>query len=234
MNTACFPTTWSRACSTWLNLPEVAWSEVVQSESEYDFGKAKYCFIELQALEEHVPAPKLEDYSVPGATKMIMEYERVIEAPMDLVFDVISDMEFRHDFMPNLVGSDMFNHKITQTGSTHRCVIKRDESDPFFIAHNFAFDQNKVTFVESNHKDKFANIFTLVAIGKGLTRFKISTFAKPHLIKELLFRLLMKKKSLQSCEASFSNFNDYCKKLHAEGQEHSNRIVLPQEVALAA
>ena len=218
------------ACATWKNLPQEAWSEVVHTEEIYDFGKAKYCYVELESLLEQVPDPKPVDYSIPGATHKLFEINQLVEAPIDLAFNVLSDYSFRQEFFEGIIDYDMLNHKITQNGSTHRCVIKRKESDPFFISHDYSFGKNKTTFVESSHKDKFTSIYTLTAVEKNLTRLEMTAFTKPSFFNRMLFNLFIKKKIVKKAIQTFANFNDYCKKLVAENRPHSSQIVLPKEV----
>ncbi len=223
-----------RACATWMSLPEVAWSDVTQGEEELDTGTTKYCFVELEPLSSYVPEPKVEDYSISGATKKLMENEHVIEAPIDLAFDVLSDLSYRHEFTTGLVGSDSLSDSLTRTGSTHRCVFGEDQKNPFFVSHNFTFEQSKVTFVESNHKDGLVMVWSLTAIGKGLTRMNLSIFVKPNFIKELLFKLMLKKKYMANNQQTLSKFNEKCKELVAEGKQHRSQIVLPEEVLKVA
>lgn len=217
-----------RACSTWLNLEEVAWSDINKRTSEYDFGKAKYCFLELEALEEHIPEPRIEDYSIHGKKESLLNTEVTIQAPIQTVFNVISDMDFRHHFMFHLQGSDKLNHKIAQTGSTHRCIINQNEADPFFVAHRFDFNQNKITFVESNHRDQYDNVFSMVAISKGITRFQLSTFGKMNFIQKLRFRLFKKKMYDEMNEKVWNDFKEYCEQLVQESKSHRSQIILPQ------
>ncbi|MEO1259922.1 MAG: DUF2652 domain-containing protein [Bacteroidota bacterium] len=218
------------ASETWKNLPQKAWSEVVEMEEEYDFGKANYTYLELEPLLAKVPDPEPVDYSVPGATEKIIEVEQLVEAPLDMAFDVISDYSFRHEYADGLLDSDMLNHKITQNGSTHRCVIKRDESDPFFISHGYSFDEKEVTFAESSQKNNLTTVYRLTAVGPNRTRIQLTIFTKPNFFKLLLFNLFIKKKVVKSSIQTLFNFNGYCKKLIAENRQHPNQIVLPKEV----
>jgi hypothetical protein len=219
-----------RACSTWLNLEEVSWAPVGHTEEEYDFGMAKYCYIGLEALENHIPEPKKEDYSMPGLTSKFIECECVIEAPIDLVFDVLSDMSYRHEWLTHVKDSDQLNHEISQNGSSHRCVIKGDKSDPTMVAHGFDFAPNKITFVETNHRDKSASVWVLHSIGKGLTRLENTMYCKPNFFKKALFNLMMKKKYDKINDANLTLLKDYCKKLVKEGRSHPHQVVLPKSV----
>ena len=74
---------------------------------------------------------------------------RLIDAPLATVFNALTDLSFRHEWQPGLEGSDQLNHAIAQGGSTHRCVIKHDDSDPFWVAHDFDVAPDRVTFTET-------------------------------------------------------------------------------------
>ena len=124
----------------------------------------------------------------------------------------------------------MLNHKIAQNGSTHRCVIKRDESDPEFVAHDYSFKRNKITFVESSHKQGFTSIYSLTAIDKEKTRVEVIAFTKPNFFKLLILNLFFKKKIIKSAKQTMINLNQRCKKMVAKNLQHSSQIILPDEV----
>ena len=219
------------ACDTWEKLSEVVvFSDVIEMEEEYDFGKANYSYIELGPLKNQLAEPTIEDYNIKGSTEKLFQVEQVIEAPIDLTFNVLSDYSFRHEYSDRLVDSDMVNHKITQNGSTHRCVIKRDESDPLFVAHDYSFNKNKITFIESSQKQKFTCVYSLTSINKQQTQITMTAFTKPNFFKVLILNLFFKKKVIKSAKQTFINLNEMCKKMVAENLQHFNQIILPDEV----
>lgn len=221
------------ACPSWSELPELAWSEIFHYEEDYDFGPAKYCYLNLGALAKLVPEPTVEDFSIPEATQKVLESEGVIEAPLDITFSVVSDYYFRSKFFVALLDDDMQNHKIAQNGSIHRCIIEKNKDGPVLVAHDFSFDQNKITFVESDHKNGTSTIYSLLAIGKGVTRIEMTTFVVPHFFKVLLFNLFFKKKMAKGMKESWRILNEYCKKLILEKKQHPNEIILPEKLIQA-
>ena len=218
------------ACPSWRNLPEMAWSEISHLEEEYDFGSAKYSYLDLNDLAKLVPEPTVEDYSVPRATQMVFDSEGVIEVPIGLAFNVVSDYYFRADFFEGQHGNDMQNHQVFQNGSRHRCLVGKKENDPVIMANNFTFDENKITFVESNQRDDVSTVWTLLAIGKGVTRVRMTIFVVPNFFRILLFKLFMKKKLAKDMQKTWRNLEAYCKKLIAENKRHSSEVVLPEGV----
>lgn len=223
-----------KACSTWVELPTVAWSKVESGIEEYEAGMVKYCHLSLAPLYEHVPEPTFEDYSLKGKLMELINAEIIIEAPLDLTFDVVSDLGFRHNWLNHIKGSDQLNSKITQNGSTHRCVIKDNESDPFMVAHSFEKKNNTITFWETNHKDGGESLFKLTETKNGHTRFQYTYYAKKNFIVKWMFKLFLRKKFDKINVQNNHTLNEYCKKLVLEGKRHPNSIVLKNAVAIAA
>ena len=221
------------ACVTWSHLPEVGWGEIVYSQEEYDFGSAKFGYSELGNLAGEVPAPRLEDFSIPGATKKIFESTGVIDAPIDITFNVVSDYDFRSKFVVGQLDSEILSHKIFQNGTVHKCVLDRRGRDPVLVTHDITYDQNQITFVESNQKNGVSAVWTLNAIAENKTQIVIANFIKPNLLKAGLFKLFLKNKITKGLEDSWQILNTYCKGLYAEHQQHPNSIVLPGQVTQA-
>ncbi len=218
------------ANSSWTNLNDTAWGEVNQAEEAYDSGIVKYSFMTLTPLRNEVPDPVLEDYTIDGVTQKIFESDAVIEAPLDLVFNVISDYTVRKEFQAGLKNIDQINHQIAQNGSEHRCIIQGTGIKPTILSHDFSFAQNQITFVESDFKRNASVIWSLKAMEGQKTKIEISNFIKPSFIKKLMFKILIKKKFEKLSRASWIKLNDYCKILLAENKQHPNEIVLPDHV----
>ncbi|NND07029.1 MAG: DUF2652 domain-containing protein [Saprospiraceae bacterium] len=218
------------ACPSWFKLNELAWGETSHLEEEYDFGKVIYSFLELEKLKERVPEPEPEDFSIPNATKKIFETEGVVEAPIEITFNVLSDYYFRSEFVVGQLANDMQNHKIFQHGSIHRCLLGKSVPDPVFVTHDFNFNKKKITFVESDKINSISVVWILQAIDKDSTHITHSSFMKPHFLKGILFSLFMKKNVTKDWDNSWPILKEYCKKLATENKVHPNSIVLPKEV----
>ncbi len=215
-----------KACATWVELPTVAWSEVEHGNSQYDFGAAQYCYLPLHPLRAYVPEPKIEDFSLPGKKMKVMETEGAIQAPLEMVFNVISDLSFRHGWMDGLKGVGQLNSRIVRHGAAHRCIIKNNEKDPHVVSHDFKRQGNMITFTDTNRKDGVCVVYTLQQIGPRLTRVQASSFIKQNFIMKAIIKLFMEKKFRQSDLASFNKLNEYCQQLLREGREHPAQILL--------
>lgn len=223
---ALFTSNLMEAYDSWTDAADALWSKLTAGREQYDVGSIHYCYAALGPLMSQVPEPVVEDFSLPGVTARVIEFERDIDAPLDLAFDVLSDLSIRHEWNEPLVGSDQLNHKISQNGSTHRCVIEGTDKDPQFISHSFNYRDDMVTFTETNARDQFASIYTLTRLDENRTHVEVVFMISKSAVKELFVRLFLRKKLVRNLETNFTNFNDYCRRLVDNDERHAAQIVL--------
>jgi len=214
------------ACSSWVEIDQVAWEKPSQGNGSYDFGSIKYCYLSLAPLESHIPQSTIEDYVPDLRMSKALSVESVINAPIELVFDVVSDTHSKHLWLLHVKDSDKTNGMITKNGSTHRCIMNGDENDPFFTSHSFKVNRDLITWIDTNHTWKFDLVFTIRRIGNSLTRINLSVFQRQNLIRKIRFNLFKKKGFVQFYSGSLKKLNEYCQNLEKDGQGHSSGILL--------
>lgn len=217
-------------CSAWVEIKQVAWDDASEGEGTYDDELVKYCYLALEPLSVHIPEPRIEDYSVKGANFMALQVEGVINAPMNMVFDVVSDVSFRDKWIGGLSASGELNGNITKNGSTHRCVMSGTDNDPFFISHRFKMAKEVITWVETDHNAKWNVVIKLERIGKQLTRIYYTFFIKSDLLSRLKFKYKVKKPMTAWVTGNFKSLNVYCQELLKEDQQHPVHITIDNPV----
>ena len=220
-----------KACSTWVEVPEAAWTGVQRSEQEYDSGPVKYCYLALAPLMERVPDPAPEDYRIPGVTAQVMHSEAVIDAPMKMVFDVISDLPWRSrwvvDAEPEVTD---LNHAIFQEGATHKCLAK----GAAIVSHDFHSRPESISFSETNVRRDFSIVYTLYRVDDRRTRAVARGFMKRNPFTQLIFRLFYRKNIMKAYAETWTNLNGYCQGLIAAGSLHHYAIETQNEEQAAA
>ncbi len=214
----------------WDQMSQLTWTSLQTGSEEYDLGPVPFSHISLSELMKEVPEPQPESYRLKGKTEDLFVNQIMIDAPMDLVFDVVSDLGFRHHWLEGLIDSAELNSKITRNGSTHRCVIRSNDSDPFFVTHDIEKKNGVIRFLETDMKKGFLGSYTLRPIDENTTHLEVVGKANLNPIKKWLFNLFFRKKAIRDGIKSLNRLNDYCKQLVAEGKEHPNRIVLKEGV----
>ncbi len=220
------------ACLLWVELKQIVWEDPGEGEEQYDFGSVKYCYLPLEPLSAHIPSPVIEDFGLSNTYKSV-EVEAVIKAPMDLVFDIASDTRAKHLWMVGVKGTDKLNSKITQNASSHRCIIHKDGSGPYFISHDFDIGRDLITWTDTNPAAKYSLVFTFRRIGNQLTRLTLTVLAKRNAWQRLRHQLFQKKKQIQFFTGSLEKLEEHCQDLLREGTGHHTKILLePSEKAV--
>lgn len=214
------------ACPSWVEVDQAAWAEVEESSESYDVGPVRFCVIPLRPLRDQVPEPLVQDYGLPGLTMNVQSFECRVAAPLDLVFDVVSDLSSRHLWQADLKGSDRLSHKIPQHGAQHRCVREDSEKDPFIVSHDFGMADGKITFTDTEPRQGWALVFQLSEAEPGTTRIQQHLFLKKSVFLGLVFRLFLRKKQARWFSRSCRNLEAYCQELLREGRRHPATIVL--------
>lgn len=213
------------ACFSWVEIKQIAWKDPSEGEEHYDFGSVKYCYLSMESLSAHIPSPTIEDFALSNTSKSL-EVEAVIKAPMEMVFDIVSDTRAKHLWMVGVTGTDQLNSKITQNGSAHRCILNEDGSGLFFISHDFDIGRDLITWTDTNPIDKYSLVFTFRRIGSQLTRVTLTKLAKLNFLKRLLYRFFQKKGEIQFFSSSFEKLDEHCQDLLREGTGHTSNILL--------
>lgn len=219
------------ACTRWPDISQTAWSDPVSGVDRYDVGAIKYCYLPLDPLMSRVPEPTVEDYSLPGVTTRILECERVVEAPIELAFNVLADHSVRHKWSVYAEDVEDVNHKIAQGGSSHLCVRQGNQKNLKWFSYDFTYRDDVISFCETERDEGLTVVYMLTKISEGLTRMQVNYLIEKNPVKEFLFKVFLHKKFLKEAEENLHSFNEYCKSIVREGVGHSTRIVLEPEHA---
>ncbi len=214
------------ACSSWVEIDQVAWEKPSQGNDDYDFGAIKYCYLSLAPLETYIPQPTIDDYIPDPSISKALSVEVLIHAPIELVFDIASDVNAKHHWILNVTDSDKTNGKITKNGSTHRCVMNGDENDPFITSHNFKISRDRITWTDTNHTGKSDLIITLERVENGLTRINFTVLQKQNFISKIFYNLFKKDGFVEFYGGSLIKLKEYCEDLEREGRGHSSGVLL--------
>ena len=205
---------------------EIGWSAPIAGNGEYDFGTIDYCYLALNNLHSRVPEPELEDFSLQGPVRRLTGATIDINAPLDLVFDVLSDLAIRHEWLAGLKDSDQLNSRITQNGSTHRCVINENERDPFLVTHSFRVQPDLVAFTDTDQRFGLETVYTLQSIDSDSTRLEMVHFLKRNVFKEFIVGLFFLRKLKRLLLESMDNLKTKCEYMCASGEVHTSQIIL--------
>ena len=221
----------SNACETWNDIHDKTWSPLQYAEREYDSGKISYCYVSLQPLLDQLPDLTAEDFSIKGMTTRLLEYEEIIEAPLELVLNVMADIPWRSKWIPGTLETvtDM-NTTLTQIGQTHKCMA----NGPVIVSHDYTITDHLISFSETDVNKTECCVYTLKKLDDKRTLVISSVYIKRNKFKEWMFRLMMKKKVEKIFKQATNNLKNYCEDLVAQGKAHPYAIKISPSAAVTA
>ena len=189
-----------------------AWGQREEGSQEYDVGRINYGYVSLAPLQQLVPEPRVEDYSIPGATVPVFSCEQEIRAPLSLVFEVASDLPTRLQWMQGAKNVEMLNHHLNLLGTKHRCVV--DKNSPVMVTSGSTRAADTITLTETDERKTVCTVCTIRQEGEAHTRVRIDGFVKDDLVLRTLFALLFKRKLANRFQASGEKLKHYCEELY--------------------
>ncbi|MFC2085656.1 DUF2652 domain-containing protein [Bacteroidota bacterium] len=184
------------------------WAQREDGVQEYDVGTISFGHVSLKPLRELVPEASVEDFSIPGVSVPVFSSERRVSAPMELVFDVATDLPARLNWMLGAKDVELLNHQVDRVGTKHRCIV--DENSPVMVTSGSSRDDGVITLSETDEKRTMCSVYTFQKEGEDQTLLRIDGFVKNNLILRIMFSLLLKKKLTQWFQISGDRLKEYC------------------------
>ena len=72
------------------------WGSFERSNENYDIGTIDFDFHLLGSIYKNIPTPKIKSYGLNESKTLVLESSCEINAPLELVFNVLSDYSIRH------------------------------------------------------------------------------------------------------------------------------------------
>ncbi|MGQ0546990.1 MAG: DUF2652 domain-containing protein [Betaproteobacteria bacterium] len=133
------------------------WAGRESGSCEYDIGTLAYDYVPLEPLRSQVPAPKVEDFGVPGARIHAFSCEVTVKAPMEFVFEVATDLPARLEWMDGVKRVELPDPGVNRIGTRHRCLI--DMTSPMVVTSAIAHAEDSITFTETDEKRMGCAVF---------------------------------------------------------------------------
>ncbi|MGR8919284.1 MAG: DUF2652 domain-containing protein [Gammaproteobacteria bacterium] len=198
--------------ASWEDGSGPSWGELRRAAQDYDIGHLECEFVTLAPLREAVPEPHVEDFHIEGGTREVFSCEQLVHAPLELVFDVVSDLPSRIDWMQGAQDVEMLSDAFNRRGTRHRCLV--DSSSPVMVTSDSTRSGEVITLIETDAKRTMCSVYELTREGDARTRLRIVGYLKDRLLLRVLFAVLMKRKLVAWFSDSSANLKQFCEVLH--------------------
>lgn len=198
---------------SWAPDAAAPWALRESGSGNYDVGRLEYGYVALAPLRKLVPEPKTEDFSIPGVSVHAFSCEEVIDAPLELVFEVAIDLPVRLSWIHKAKDVELLDRGLNRVGTRHRCVV--DATSPVLVTSGVSHSADSITFTETDDKRMACAVFGFHRVSEARTRVRIDFLIRNSLIVKALFALLLKRKLAAQFPLSLRNLKRHCEKRHA-------------------
>ena len=187
-----------------------SWFSASHATENYDVGEIDFCFSILSKLRQQVPTPEFPVYQLFAGTSIAFIEEGRLDANMNKIFEVISDLEKRPQWMEGVNEVEMLNHeKINRIGTQHRCIIGA-KGNPVIVTERATIQQDKIEMTEMDNKGMGGCRYCLQQLGPNETLVRFEVLIKRNLVVRAMFNLMMKNKFRKRMRQSLKNLSHCC------------------------
>lgn len=191
------------------DVPEAYTLDWYNGEASYDLGNVKYFFSSLSNWYQRVPDPLIPELKV-YRSKKPMFHSIEIEAPVDLVYDSLIDLNQRKNYFVGLKSIQIRKEEVNRLNricTTFQCSMEHEKCT--FETSDVRFTDDERTFSETfkEHPMTFDYV-----VKKSDGRTSVSFVIHPALKfpMSILFNLFMKRKLVSETKQTLENLKAYC------------------------
>ena len=137
------------------------------SSSYPQLGEVDYHFMKLDHLHNQVTIPVHEEEQ--NNKKSSIKVEIYIDRPKEIVFEVVSNFDYRHEWIPNVDEFEYEGNKVNRVGTKHFCVIGDKKIEFETVSKDFG--SNSLVYGEKLAKfplvKEFINYYIIESQGRG-------------------------------------------------------------------
>jgi carbon monoxide dehydrogenase subunit G len=189
------------------NLPE--WLEWKEGKKQDENNEIDYHYSMLSPLRDKIPADTEDQFSIKGASKVVISAKKEFNENIDTMFRTVADFSARPQWMEGITAIDNVTTKIPQVGTAHNCIVGKKVN--VLVTSSFKKDEKAITIEETDTKRMGTGQFILEKKGDNKTLMTFNFLLKKNPLLLTIFNLFMKKKLDKSINKSLDNLENYFK-----------------------
>jgi len=189
------------------NLPE--WLEWKEGKKQDENNEIDFHYSMLSPLRDKIPADTGHEFSIKGASKLVISAQKEFNENIDTMFMTVADFSLRPQWMEGITEIDNVTTKIPQVGTAHNCIVGKKVN--VLVTSGFKKDDKSITIEETDTKRMGTGQFILEKKGENKTLMTFNFLLKKNPLLLTVFNLLMKKKLDKSIKKSLDNLENYFK-----------------------
>jgi Protein of unknown function (DUF2652) len=187
------------------------WMKWNSSAKQTETGEIPFHYTQLSQLKKGIqPEPYLK-HQLANKVK-VLSVAQEYETDLISLFHAVGDFNNRSYWQQGVKAVEEVSHILPRVGMQCRCIMEDGQTTLFTTS--YLYQPEKVEFSETDEENKTASCYTLDATGPNKTRLTLDLYQSKNLGRQLLFKLLQKKKTEASYRQSLSNLETFVKQVH--------------------
>lgn len=181
-------------------------SSVKQTES----GAVPFQYTQLGQLRKELvpdPSPQLELDKRVKVTSVSQDYDTDIIT----LFHATGDFRYRGRWQVGVKAIEEVDHFLPRVGM--RCRLTLDNGEMMIYASSYYYQEDRISFSETDENKKSSTYFTLQRIGPRKTRLTLDYYLRKNFVEQILFTITKKGKVESAFKKSLQNLADLVKEL---------------------
>jgi hypothetical protein len=169
-----------------------AWFEWKAGNKRDEAEEISFSYSMLSPLREMLPEDDLQEFAIKGEKALVLTVQRELDANADEVFNVITDLPNRAQWLDGIKAIKNISTKLPQVGQAHTCILPKGVND--MVTSYFLREDNRIIFEETDTKKTSTMQIILEKMPAGKTGLTVNLYLKKNRMMETMFKWLMKKK----------------------------------------
>lgn len=187
------------------------WMEWMSSAKQTEVGEIPFHYAQLSELRNEIPP---EPSTLPDLSGQIMVLSdtETYHANLYTVLHVTACFDFRSKWQDGVTGVDEINHHLPRVGSRYRCIT--EHGSRYMHISGFHYTPERVEFCEADDKRTMQTRFVFEKLSEQETRLTLELYLNKGGVRNMLYRLMEKKKSEASYRRSLEGLGAFLAAMH--------------------
>jgi hypothetical protein len=169
-----------------------SWLEWKAGSKRDEADEINFSYSLLTPLKETLPEDDPQEFAIKGEKVKVLSVQRDLDANVDEVFNIITDLPNRAQWLEAVVDIKDVSTKLPQVGQAHTCILPKGTNS--VVTSYYSRTDDSITFEETDLKKTNTMQIILEKIQDDKTRLTVTLYLRKNFMIETMFKLFMKKK----------------------------------------
>jgi hypothetical protein len=191
------------------------WMEWNTSTKQTESGEIPFHYTQLSQLKKVIQPEPFQQPKLSEKVKVI-SMSREYQTDIITLFHAAGDFNYRSRWQEGVKEVEEVSHYLPRVGMRCRCIL--DNGQSMVYASSFLYQPDRIEFSETDEKKENTTHYTLEITGSKKAKLTLDYYLKKNIVRQILFKLMEKKKMEGSLHQSLLNLDSLVKEIKLPAQ----------------